>query len=153
MENEQKVHNMQKGKKEPREPQEASQGADAARTSSSQQPTCASSSPGTRKKESEFYQPFVRIAQTIAEMSVDSSQNQRRIAGVWIDTHKKEPETTNIDSNISLIPDICFVRGDTPDAENVADLRDWGCVTQNTESGETSVSAVLCWMSGCSSVW
>ena len=144
----QKVENEQKEQ----EPQEASQGTDAPRTSSSQQPACASSSLGTRKKESELYQPFVRIAQTIAEMSVDSSQNQHHIAGVWIDTHKKEPETTNIDSNISLIPDICFVQGDTPEAENVADLRDWGCVTQNTESGETSVSAVLCWMSGCSSV-
>ena len=129
VENEQKVHNMQKGKKEPCEPQEASQGADAACTSSSQQPTCASSSPGMHKKESELYQPFVRIAQTIAEMSVDSSQNQHCIADVWIDTHKKEPETTNIDSNISLIPDICFVRGDTPEVENVADLRDWGCMT------------------------
>jgi len=132
--------------------QGASQRADAACTSSSQQPACASSSLGTRKKEFELYQPFVRIAQTIAEMSVDSSQNQRRIAGVWIDTHKKEPETTNINSNISLIPDICFAQGDTPDAENMADLRDWRCLTQNTESGETSVSAVLCWMSGYSSV-
>ena len=75
VENEQKVHNMRKGKKEPQEPQEASQGADAAHTSSSQQPTCASSSLGMCKKESELYQPFVRIAQTIAEMSVDSSQN------------------------------------------------------------------------------
>jgi len=145
----QKVENEQ----EEQELQEASQGTDAPRTSSSQQPACASSSLGMRKKESELYQPFVRITQTIADMSVDSSQNQRRIAGVWIDTHKKEPETTNIDSNISLIPDICFVRGDTPEAENVADLRDWECLTQNTESGETSVSAVLCWMSSCSSVW
>jgi len=153
VENEQKVYNIWKGKNEPWKPQEASQGADAAHTSSSQQPTCASSSLGTCKKESELYQPFVRIAQTIAEMSVDSSQNQYHIAGVWIDTHKKEPETTNIDSNISLIPDICFVQGDITDAENIADLRDWGCVTQNTESGETSVSTVLCWMSGCSSVW
>ena len=82
VENEQKVHNMQKGKKKPREPQKASQGADAACTSSFQQPTCASSSPGTHKKESELYQPFVRIAQMIAEMSVDSSQNQHRIVGV-----------------------------------------------------------------------
>jgi len=105
-----------------------------------------------RKKESELYQPFVRITQTIAKILVDSSQNQCRITGVWIDTHKKEPKTTNIDSNISLISDICFVRGDTPEAENVADLRDWACVIQNTESGGTSVSAVLCWMSGCSSV-
>jgi len=62
-------------------------------------------------------------------MSVEPSQNQHHIASVWIDTHKKEPETTNIDSKISLIPDICFVRGDTPDAENVADLRNWGCLT------------------------
>jgi len=61
------------------------------------------------KKESELYQPFVRIAQTIAEMLVNSSQNQHCIVDVWIDTHKKEHETTNIDSNISLIPDICFV--------------------------------------------
>jgi len=144
VENEQKVHNMQKGMNEPQEPQEASQRADATHTSSSQQPACASLSLGTRKKESELYQPFIRIAQTIAEMLVDSSQNQRRIAGVWIDTHKKEPETTNIDSNISLIPDICFVQGDTPDVGNMADLRDWGYVTQNTESEETSVSAVLC---------
>jgi len=144
---------MWKKKKKPREPQEVLQGADAIHTFSSQQPTCASLSLGTRKKESELYQPFVRIIQTIAKMSVDSNQNQRRIAGVWIDTHKKEPKTTNIDSNISLIPDICFVRGDIPEAENMADLRDWGCLTQNTELGETSVSAVLYWMSGCSSVW
>ena len=79
---------------------------------------------GTCKKESELYQPFIRIAQIIAEISVDSSQNQRRIAGVWIDTHKKKSETTNIDSNISLIPNICFVQEDTLDVENVADLRD-----------------------------
>jgi len=109
VENEQKVHDMQKGKNEPREPQEASQEADAACTPSSQQPACASSSLGTCKKESELYQLFVRITQTIAEMLVDSSQNQCCIADVWIDTHKKKPETTNIDSNISLIPDICFV--------------------------------------------
>ena len=83
----------------------------------------------------------------IAKMLVDSSQNQYHIAGVWIDTHKREPETTNIDSNISLIPDIYFVQEDTTEAENVADLRDWGCMTQNTESGKTSVSAVLCRMS------
>ena len=129
VENEQKVHNMQKRKKEPREPQKASQRADAAHTSSSQQPACALLSLGTHKKESELYQPFVKIAQTIAEMLVDLSQNQRYIAGIWIDTHKEEPEITNIDSNISLIPDICFIRGDTPEAENVADLRDWGCIT------------------------
>ena len=109
VENEQKMHNMQKGKNKLWEPQEASQGADAACTSSSQQPACASSSLGMRKKESELYQSFVRIAQTIAKMLVDSSQNQHRIAGVWIDTHKKKPKKTNIDSNISLIPDICFV--------------------------------------------
>jgi len=109
VENEQKVYNMWKGNNEPWEPQEASQGADAAYTSLSQQPVCASSSLSTCKKESELYQPFIRIAQTIAEMLVDSSQNQCRIADVWIDTHKEEPETTNIDSNISLIPDICFV--------------------------------------------
>jgi len=71
VENEQKVHNMWKGKNKPRESQEASPGADAACTSSSQQPACASLSLGTRKKESEFYQSFVRIAQTIAEMLVD----------------------------------------------------------------------------------
>jgi len=78
----------------------------------------------------------------IAEILVDSSQNQHCIIDVWINTHKKEPETTNIDSNISLIPDICFVQGDTPEAENMTDLRDWGCITQNTESGETSMSTV-----------
>jgi len=88
----------------------------------------------------------------IAKMSVDLSQNQHCIAGVWIDTHKKKPETTNINSNFSLIPDICFIRGDTSEAENMADLRDWECMTQNTELGETSMSTVLCWMSGCSSV-
>ena len=55
---------------------------------------------------------------------MDSSQIQRRIAGVWIDTHKKKSETTNIDSNILLIPNICFVQEDTLDVENVADLRD-----------------------------
>ena len=145
------VENEQKEQK-PQEPQGASQGADAACTSLSQQSTCALSFLGMCKKEFELYQLFIRIAQTIAKMSVDLSQNQYCIAGVWINIHKNEPKTTNIDSNISLIPDICFVRGDTPEAENVADLRDWGCVTQNTESGETSVSAVLCWMFGCSSV-
>ena len=143
---------MWKGKKEPQEPQKASQRANAAHTFSSQQPACALLSLGTCKKESELYQSFIRIAQIIAEISVDSSQNQRRIAGVWIDTHKKKSETTNIDSNISLIPNICFVQGDTPDVENMADLRDWGYMTQNTESGETSMSVVLCWMFGCSSV-
>jgi len=75
------------------------------------------------KKESELHQPFIRIAQMIAEMLVDSSQNQHQIVGVWTNTHKKEPKTTNIDSNISLIPDICFVQGDTPDVENVTNLR------------------------------
>jgi len=88
----------------------------------------------------------------IAKMSVDLSQNQHHIAGIWINIHKKEPKTTNINSNFLLIPDICFIRGDTPEAENVADLKDWRCMTQNTESGKTSMSAVLCWMSGCLSV-
>ena len=108
---------------EPQEPQQVLCGTDATCISSFQQYSCASLSLGMCKKESELYQPFIRIAQMIAEMLVDSSQNQYHIAGVWIDTHKKEPETTNIDSNISLIPDICFVQGDTPDVENVTDLR------------------------------
>jgi len=145
------VHEVENEQKE-QEPQEP-QGADAACISLSQRLACVLLSLGMHKKESELYQPFVRIAQTIAEMSVDLSQNQHHIAGVWINTHKKEPETTNIDSNISLIPDICFVRGDTPEAENVADFRDWECLTQNTESRETSVSTILCWIFGCSSVW
>ena len=55
---------------------------------------------------------------------MDSSQNQHHIADIWIDTHKKEPETTNINSNILLIPDICFVQGDIPKAKNIVDLRD-----------------------------
>ena len=85
-------------------------------------------------------------------MLVDSGQNQYHIEGVWIDIHTKKPETTNIDSNISFISDICFVQEDTPEVENIADLRNWGYMTQNTESEETSVSAILCWMSGCLSV-
>ena len=60
----------------------------------------------------------------ITKISVDSSQNQYHIADIWIDTHKKEPETTNINSNILLIPDICFVQGDIPKAKNIVDLRD-----------------------------
>jgi len=62
--------------------QEASQRADTTCTSLSQQSTCASLSLGMCKKKSELYQPFIRISQTIAEMLVDSSQNQHRIAGV-----------------------------------------------------------------------
>jgi len=76
-------------------------------------------------------------------MLVDLSQNQYHIAGVWIDIHTKKPEKTNIDSNISLISDICFVQGDTPEAENIADLRNWEYITQNTESGKTSMNTVL----------
>ena len=45
----------------------------------------------------------------IAEMLVDSSQNQHCIVDIWIDTYKNELKTTNIDFNISLISDICFV--------------------------------------------
>ena len=73
VENEQKVHNMRKGKNEPQKPQDVLQRADATCTSLSQQPACASLSLGTCKKESELYQPFTRITQIIAEMLVDSS--------------------------------------------------------------------------------
>ena len=76
-------------------------------------------------------------------MLVDSSQNQHHIAGVWIDTHKKELETTHIDFNILLTSDICFVWGNISKIENVADLKNWRCMTQNIES-ETSMSTVLC---------
>ena len=107
----------------PQEPQQVLCRTDATCISSSQQHSCASLSLGMCKKESELHQPFIRIAQIIAEMLVDSSQNQHQIVGVWTNTHKKEPKTTNIDSNISLIPDICFVQGDTPDVENVTNLR------------------------------
>jgi len=61
------------------------------------------------KKEFELYQLFIRITQMIAEMLVDSGQNQHCIVDIWIDTYKNELKTTNIDSNISLISDICFV--------------------------------------------
>ena len=82
VENEQKVHNMWKRRNKPWKPQEASQRADAGCISLSQQPTCTSLSLGTHKKESELYQPFIRITQMIAKMSVDLSQNQCYITGV-----------------------------------------------------------------------
>ena len=109
VENKQKMHNMQKEKNKPQKLWKASQEADTACTSSFQQSARALSSLGMHKKEFELYQLFIRITQMIAEMLVDSSQNQHCIVDIWIDTYKNELKTTNIDFNISLISDICFV--------------------------------------------
>ncbi|KAL9712309.1 hypothetical protein Ac2012v2_8362 [Leucoagaricus gongylophorus] len=123
------------------EPQEALQETGVSRSSPFQQSAPASSSPGKRRRESWIYQPFVRIAQNIAEMSADSSQNHRHVPGVWVDPHSQEPETNDLASE--LMPDICFVQGDNLRAENLA-VRDWRYMTQNMESQGINVSAVMC---------
>ena len=103
------------------------------------------SSPGKYKWESWIYQPFIRIAQNIAEMSADSSQNHHYVLGIWIDPHSQEPETNDLASK--LMSDICFVQEDNPWAENLA-IRNWQYMTQNMESQEINVSAIMYWMSG-----
>ena len=70
--------------------------------------------PGKRKrelKELELYEPFVEIAQTIAK-NTEKYQCQRHLRGTWVHTHNRKPTSSNPDSDLVLIPDVCFVHGD-----------------------------------------
>jgi len=70
--------------------------------------------PGKRKreiKEVELYQPFVEITQTIAK-NTEKYQGRSHLPGTWVGTHNKSPTTSNPDSDIVLIPDVCFAYED-----------------------------------------
>jgi len=70
--------------------------------------------PGKRKrelKELELYEPFVEIAQTIAK-NTEKYQRQRHLRGTWVHTHNRKPTSSNPDSDLVLIPDVCFAHGD-----------------------------------------
>jgi len=67
--------------------------------------------PSKRKREVELYQPFAKITQSIAK-NTEKYQHRRHLRGIWVNTHNKMPTTNNPDSDLVLIPDVCFAYED-----------------------------------------
>ena len=90
-------------------PQKVLQRTDVSYSFLFQQPIYILSSLSKYRWESWIYPSFVRIVQKIAKILANLSQDQHYIPGGWIDSHNWKPKTNGLDSNISLIPDICLV--------------------------------------------
>jgi len=77
----------------------------------------------------ELYELFVEIAQTITK-NTEKHQHQRHLRGTWVHMHNRKPTLSNPDSDLVLIPDICFAHRDPIPANP----RKWGELQRNNVS-------------------